>query len=350
VSELRTVLELPVKAELADDAGPPSRWRSRAVKYLLLAGKLIVTAACFWYVLRQLNAGDTFHALSAFNFGWIVFAVLVAIAQTPFMALRLQAIVQALEPRPAGLTWLGACALTAIYSMFAQVLPTLLGEGIRAWMLTQFGYGWRVGLTSVMLDRGAGVIVLSAFAFVILLLPSALTALAGYRGLVIFAFGAGLLAGGLALFLAPRLAPLLRRSRYLRWIGNLASDAHDALLGPAAARIFGTSCLIHLLTILAVWSVGRAEGLSLSIPDCAVLFVVMIGVVLVPVSIGGWGLREFAVVSLLASHGVAPERAFLFSLCFGLVFMATALPGAVVYLLYPLSTKGAVAGVAKSSS
>jgi hypothetical protein len=98
-----------------------------------------------------------------------------------------------------------------------------------------------------------------------------------------------------------------------------------------------------VLTILAVWSVSRAEGLSLSVADCAILFTVMVGVVLVPISIGGWGLREFAVVSLLAAHGVAPERAFLFSLCFGLVFLVGALPGAIVYPLYPLPAKAAAA-------
>jgi hypothetical protein len=41
-------------------------------------------------------------------------------------------------------------------------------------------------------------------------------------------------------------------------------------------------------------------------------------VVVVPISIGGWGLRELAVVSVLAGYGVAPERALLFSVCFGL--------------------------------
>jgi hypothetical protein len=69
--------------------------------------------------------------------------------------------------------------------------------------------------------------------------------------------------------------------------------------------ILSTGSLLHALTIIIVWSVGRAQGLALPLPDAAVLFTVMIGVVLVPISIGGWGLRELAVVSLLATHGVA---------------------------------------------
>jgi len=53
----------------------------------------------------------------------------------------------------------------------------------------------------------------------------------------------------------------------------------------------------------------------------------MIGVVIVPISIGGWGLRELAVISLLAGYGVAPERALLFSVCFGLALALGSLPG-----------------------
>lgn len=62
----------------------------------------------------------------------------------------------------------------------------------------------------------------------------------------------------------------------------------------------------------------------------------MVGIALIPVSVGGWGLRELAVVALLGDHGVAPERALLFSVCFGLVFVIAALPGALVWMLYSI--------------
>ena len=78
---------------------------------------------------------------------------------------------------------------------------------------------------------------------------------------------------------------------------------------------------------------------NLPLPDAALLFTVMIGVVLVPISIGGWGLRELAVISLLATYGVAPERALLFSVCFGLALAVGSLPGALAWLLYPFPAK-----------
>jgi len=62
--------------------------------------------------------------------------------------------------------------------------------------------------------------------------------------------------------------------------------------------ILGIGCLIHVLTIAVIWSIGRAQGLVLPVTDAAVLFTVTVGVTLVPISIGGWGLRELAVISL----------------------------------------------------
>ena len=232
---------LRVRRSLVGEIALSAERGKSLIKYLFLAGKLLVTAACFWYVLRRLSVGNTFSALSTLGLRWIVLAVFFAIAQLPLLALRLQTIVRILAPRPANLTFLAASALTAIYWLFAQVLPSVAGEGIRAWMLTRFGYTWRTGLTSVTIDRGTGIFTLCAFAFLILALPSALTALAGYRALVVFAFGAALMSGGLALLLAPRIAPALQRWRYLSWVGNLAADAHRVLLGPHSARIFVTS-------------------------------------------------------------------------------------------------------------
>ena len=332
---------------LADEVGAsgPDR-RNTFTKALFFAGKLIVSAACFWYALRQIDVSEAIRTLPAFDLRWAALAVAAAMAQILLLALRLWAVVHALTPKAERLTYLATSAVSAIYALFAQVLPSVVGEGIRVWMLTRYGCGWRVGLTSVVIDRAVGVAVLVAFAFVILLLPSALTALAGYRDVVLIAFGAALAAGMLGLFVTPVVAPLLQRWRYSHWLGTFAADAHRVLLGPSAPIIFGAACLIHILTILVIWLLGQALGLALPILDCVVLFTVMVGVALAPISVGGWGLRELAVVSLLGAHGLAPERALIFSVCFGLVGVIGVLPGLIVWLLYPLPRPAA--GVAAS--
>jgi len=54
-----------------------------------------------------------------------------------------------------------------------------------------------------------------------------------------------------------------------------------------------------------------------------------------PISIGGWGMRETAMVFMLSLVGVAPERAFLLSVLMGVVTVVMSLPGGVLWLLFP---------------
>jgi hypothetical protein len=305
-----------------------------AEKVAMFATKLLVTGACFWYVSRQIDLKQVLSAVPLLDFRWAAFATLVLMLQIPLLGMRWCNILDALGARSARMTTLGIIAVTAIGVFFAQVLPSVAGEGVRAWLLVRLGSNWRNAVTSVVIDRGVGVGLLIAAGFVILLLPSGLTALGGYWAGVLVAYGALLLAGGAGLLLAPKMVLPLSRWRFSRWFATLAVDARRVLLGPKGPMILGIGCLGHALTIVVVWSLGRAQGLLLPVSDAAVLFTVMVGVALVPISIGGWGLRELAVISLLGHHGIAPERALLFSVSFGLTLAIGSLPGAVAWLVY----------------
>jgi hypothetical protein len=72
----------------------------------------------------------------------------------------------------------------------------------------------------------------------------------------------------------------------------------------------------------------------LSLLDAAALFVTMAGIAIVPITVGGWGLRELAVTALLQSHGVPLDRALFFSVSFGLVVLLASSVGAVVWAFY----------------
>jgi uncharacterized membrane protein YbhN (UPF0104 family) len=302
-----------------------------------LTAKLLVTGACFWYLSRQIDFSQVLAAIALLDFRWAALATLIMVLEISLWGLRWRNVVRALAVRDRRVTRTVMIAITAIGVFFAQVLPSVAGDGVRAWMLARISGDWRNAVTSVVIDRGIGVGLLVALGFAFLLLPSGLMALGGYRGMVLVSYGGLLLAGAFGLLFAPRIAPLLARWRYSGWLGALALDTRDVLVGPKGLMILGIGCLIHVLTIAVVWSIGRAQGLVLPVTDAAVLFTIMVGVTLVPISIGGWGLRELAVISLLGSHGIAPERALLFSMCFGLVLAISSLPGAVVWLFYAFS-------------
>jgi uncharacterized membrane protein YbhN (UPF0104 family) len=148
----------------------------------------------------------------------------------------------------------------------------------------------------------------------------------------VIALAAMLVFGIICLAVSARLGPNLIGWRYGRWIERFFSGARAAVFGSRSPAILGIGCTIHTLTIAAVWSLGQAQGLALSPADAAVLFAVMIGVALVPFTVGGWGLRELAMVSLFGNHGLTPERALVFSMYFGLTSIVASLPGALAWI------------------
>ena len=331
---------------VSDFKAPRPSHRGGAGKATILAAKLLVTGACFWYVSQQIDWRQLSSAIPLLDFRWAALAIFVVMLEIPLAGLRWYNIVDALAARDQQMTRTAMTAATSVGLFFAQVLPNVAGEGMRAWLLVRLGSNWRNAVTSIVIDRAVGVGLLIVLGFVVLLLPSGLTALGGYRDVVLIVYGALILAGALGLLLAPKIVSPLARWRYSRWFATLAADVHRVLLGSKGPVVLSIGCLIEAFTIVVVWSLGRAQGLALPLPDAMVLFVVMIGVVAVPISIGGWGLRELAVVSLLGAHGVAPERALLFSVCFGLALAVGFLPGALAWILFPFpSARRSVARV-----
>jgi hypothetical protein len=312
-----------------------------AEKVAILVAKLLVTGACFWYVSRQIDLNQVLSTIPLLDFRWAAFAILVATLEIPLSGLRWYNIVRSLAARDMRATRTAIIAATAVGVFFAQVLPSVAGDGVRTWLLVRLGSSWHNAVTSAVIDRGVGVGLMIALGFVVLLLPSGLSALGGYRDVVLVVYGALILAGAFGLLVVPTIVLPLTRWRYSRWFATLATDVHRVLFGSKGPVILSIGCLIHAFTIVVVWSVGQAQGLALPLPDVVVLWTVMIGVVLIPISIGGWGLREVAVISVLATYGVAPERALLFSVCFGLALALGSLPGALAWLLYPFRARSA---------
>ena len=195
-----------------------------AGKIAIFASKLIVTGGCFWYVSRQIDFKQVLSAVPLLDFRWAAFAVLVVVLQIPLLGVRWCNILDALAVRNARVTIVATIAVSAIGVFFAQVLPSVAGEGVRAWLLVRLGCDWRSAVTSVVIDRGvgAGLLIATGFA-ILLLLPSSLTALGGYREIVLVFYGGLLLAAAFGLLFAPRIAPGSRGgdipvgSQHWRW-------------------------------------------------------------------------------------------------------------------------------------
>ncbi len=271
---------------------------------------------------------------SEVNLVWAILAVVLLSCQIPLAGGRLLLIFNALNHKGARGRPADLMAITAIGAFFAQTVPNVAADAIRVWLLTRIHPLWQRALASVVIDRAAGVFMLFVLAFIALLSRSALSALGGYRGILLAALGTGLAAGVLILMAAPWIALTLQRWPATEPIARFATAARRVLVGRVAFAIFGIALAIHFLAILAILLLGKSQGLVLPLGDAAVLFALMTAAAIVPISIGGWALRELAVTALLQSHGFPPERALFFSVLFGLSLIVASLPGAIVWAVY----------------
>jgi hypothetical protein len=63
-----------------------SRGGGGAKKLAILAAKLSVTGACFWYLSRQIDLTQVLSAIPLLDFRWATFGTLVVVLQLPLWA------------------------------------------------------------------------------------------------------------------------------------------------------------------------------------------------------------------------------------------------------------------------
>lgn len=92
---------------------------------------------------------------------------------------------------------------------------------------------------------------------------------------------------------------------------------------------FGAVTMNILGFVFAAWAVGS----QISISTGFVLVPLILLAMLIPLTVGGWGIREAAAAALFPIAGLATSEGLAASIAFGLIFLFASLPGALVAFL-----------------
>ena len=90
--------------------------------------------------------------------------------------------------------------------------------------------------------------------------------------------------------------------------------------------------------LLAFAACAAAVGVVLPFGAVLVILPLVLFTMLIPLTVGGWGLREGAAVVLFPLAGAAGAEGFAASATFGVVFLLTSLLGMALWLL-PVAAK-----------
>jgi uncharacterized membrane protein YbhN (UPF0104 family) len=188
------------------------------------------------------------------------------------------------------------------------------------------------GLAAIVLDRVMGLVVLMSLAVLALVAKAGVLALEpGLRWIFIVSVAVtlgGAAAGGLMLATDaarwPRWVQALLRPAGLGTVTQLLAGIRSAKGDHVLALV--ASYAIWLLDIVAIWLLARAVGLSLPFLETCIAVSVAYAATALPISVGGHGVREGALLAVLGMFGVLRGEATDQGLLLGiLVWAATVL-------------------------
>ncbi len=290
----------------------PRAWRMPGLARgkLVFAARWLVTVLAFWVVLRSIHLGAVFDLIGRAAPLALGVAGLVVVAQFAFLVWRWQLVIRILGGKAVGF---GPLATLLGHSfLVGQVLPSSVGGDVARTVLLARVTGAALAARSVICDRLLG------FACLALLVVPALLVIAKE-------------AGGLTTFLALTIAAMGTLAAValilalpslcfaFPWLGShlaiVAGDMRNSLRsGKAVALGLGSA----LFGALLIYIFGLAIGADLRALDCVVLVPPALLVAALPISLGGWGIREGALVAAFSLVRADPAGVAATSVMFGL--------------------------------
>lgn len=227
-----------------------------------------------------------------------------------------------------------AARIFLVSSFVGSFLPAGVGGDVaRAYGLSRATSDGSEALASVAVDRVLGIVALVAMGAAGLAVTA--SDIADWR---VAAAVLLILSACVALFWADRLSRLLlppawragRTGSRVVALGEALSRYRGR--GAALAHVFAWSVAVQLLRVVQAYFLGLGLGLAVAFRDYLVFMPVGLLMLLIPISVSGFGLPQGVIVWLMQPLGVADEQAFALSTLIILTGLAGNLPGLVLWL------------------
>ena len=294
---------------------------TRLTKHVLL--RLGVSLGLLLSVAWILDTGEVAARIAHLQPQWVLLALGISVPQVALSAYRWRVTAGRL-----GINLPFKEALREYYlaTFLNQVLPGgVMGDVSRAWRHARVQTG--PVIRTVILERASGQAVMVAVAVLSLLfLPRA------------FSIDLWLVMGAAALASGATVLGLLHaRRRGTRTaevlMGSVWRDVHAALL---ARDIVVTQFVVSAIVVgsyvatyvVAARALGVSTPASILVPLVAPVLMSMV----IPVSIAGWGVREATAAGIWSLVGLTAEDGVAISAAYGLLILASSLPGALFLL------------------
>jgi uncharacterized protein (TIRG00374 family) len=293
--------------------------------------RLVASAAILVVLLQKVHLGQFAHL---HTFGWLAAALAVTLVGIVLSAIRWQRVLAALGLET-GLRPLVSHYLASLF--VGNVLPsTVGGDVLRVSRLAATNGDAPDTFASVVLERLTGWLVLPVLTLAALAVNPGLHREAPHAVDVAIAVSVGTLVLLVLLLAAaahPRLGGRLASSEgWRRFTGAVHLGLDRFRRRPAlAVEVLTAGFAYQLAVMLAAFLAGKALGIGVSWTAILAFFPVVAIIQVLPITIGGLGTREGALVLFLGGLGIAQADAIALGLLFYGVNLVVSLLGAPAF-------------------
>ncbi len=300
-----------------------------------LAVKGGLTLLAFWFVFRGIDfekLGDMLHRQ---NHELLAVAVCFMALQMIVGALRWRYILNAISGTGVSLlTHLRAMKIYYISIFFTCCLPgTVGGDVVRVWLTKSEGVAMNLAIHSVIIDR---LIALLALCTIILFCLPVLAGLLGFDPYLVFAGVAVLAVGGLyTVYNIEKMIGRYKHFRVVNWVLYFLDSLRLMLKRRSASiRSFLVAIITHSFYCIGGYFLAQSFHINITLFQCITMLPPVVLATTMPISIGGWGIREAGVIGMLGLIGVPQAQALMLSIQLGMIIIGISLPASVLWLLY----------------
>jgi uncharacterized membrane protein YbhN (UPF0104 family) len=304
--------------------------------------KLALGAAILFAIASSLDLKAVLHTLLSVAPYAIAAGFGIALVQMLFAAGRLSAVVGLYGRHlPVG----SAFRVSLEGMFFGQTFVSFLGgDALRIWRIRGCGLPLHDATAAVVLDRLVGIImnhvvVLASLPWLLSMIIAPTVRL----GLVVLAVAGVAVVAVVALlaFVPGRLGLFRRLPQHVRENRLVQLALHTATIG---RHLFNPGPRLVIAAVL---------GLLISLSNCALFFVLLLGwgvspalaagcallapavleIAMLPISVAGWGVREGTAIIAFGALGLPAEIAFGSSVLFALILLGVSLIGGALWMI-----------------
>jgi len=313
------------------DGQNPVRALPRRWSWLITVLKIGLSVGAFAIVALSVDLSAAWERAANQLIPYIILSAAILLVQLLLAGLRWHAILARLGTNPSLRDSINLYYISAFFN--AYLWGAVGGDVLRAWLTYRRQLSAKIAVNSVVLDRIAAVAGIA-----ILVLATAPIFFARVGNTLPMYIPLGVACAGLAGIIV---AANLRRmpaawlgSRLARYLQSLGNSVQQIFFTPKAALpVLGLAISAQIALGMATFSMATSLGIKAGLLDCIVLMQPVALLASLPISVGGWGVRETAVVLLFGLIGVPSSAALVLSLQLGLLALLVVLPGGILWLL-----------------